>query len=129
MQTVTSNEQRAKSFTSTLIWNTYLLELIPKLNRAVGLLSKIRHYTPKSLLRTIYYSLFNLPPFDICLSDLGTVKNRIFNKIQKLQDKAVRVINFLPNTAPVSEIYKTSKILNLCGLHLIAKCFTSEKLF
>ena len=42
----------------TLTWNTYLLKLIPKLNRAVGLLSKIRH-TPKPLLRTIYYSLFN----------------------------------------------------------------------
>ena len=41
--------------TNTLTWNTYLLERILKLNRAVGLL---RHYTPKSLLRTINYSLF-----------------------------------------------------------------------
>ena len=40
-----------------LTWNTYLLEFIPNLNRAVGLLSKIRHYTPKSLLRTILFSL------------------------------------------------------------------------
>ena len=39
--------------TPKLTWNTYLLELIPKLNRAVGLLSKIRHYAPKPLLRTI----------------------------------------------------------------------------
>ena len=41
--------------------NTYLLEFIPKLNQAVGLLSKIRHYTPKSLLRTIYYILSLTP--------------------------------------------------------------------
>ena len=29
----------------------------------------------------------------------------------KLQDEALRIINFLPNTALVSEICKTSKIL------------------
>ena len=30
-----------------------------KQSRAIGLLSRIRHYTPKSLLKTIYFSLFN----------------------------------------------------------------------
>ena len=33
--------------------------LLTMLNRAIGLLSKIRHSTPKSLLKTIYFSLFN----------------------------------------------------------------------
>ena len=33
--------------------------LIPKLSRAVGLLSKIWYHTPKHLLRTIYFSIFN----------------------------------------------------------------------
>ena len=98
--------------TQTLTWNTYLLELIPNLNRAVGLLSKIRHYTPKSLLRTIYYSLFNSHLIYACQT-WGQSKTELFNKIQKLQDKALRIINFIPNTASVSEIYKTSKILKL----------------
>ena len=96
--------------TITLTWNTYLLELIPNLNRAVGLLSKIRHYTPKSVLRTIYYSNSHL--MHACQT-WGQSKTELFNKIQKLQDKALRIINFPPNTAPVSEIYKTSKILKL----------------
>ena len=43
----------------------------------------------------------------------GQSKTEPFNKIQKLEDKALCMINFLPNTAPVSEIYKTSKILKL----------------
>ena len=64
---------------------------------------------------------------------LGQSKTELFNKIQNLQDKALRIINSLPNTAPVSEIYKILKawqILKLSGyLHLIAKCFTNEKLF
>ena len=43
----------------------------------------------------------------------GQSKTELFSKIQKLQDKALCIIKFLPNTAPVSEIYKTSKILKL----------------
>ena len=39
----------------------------------------------------------------------GQSKTGLFNKIEKLQDKALRIINFLPNTALVSEIYKTPK--------------------
>ena len=39
-----------------LEWEQHLNTLIPKLNRALGLLAKIRHYVPKSLLKTIYFS-------------------------------------------------------------------------
>ena len=38
----------------SLLWDTHLTVLLFKLNRAVGLLAKIRHYTPKLLLKTIY---------------------------------------------------------------------------
>ena len=114
--------------THTLTWNTYLLELIPKLNRAVRLLSTIRHYTPKPLLRTIYYSPFNSHMIYLCQT-WGQSKTGLFNKIEKLQDKALRIINFQPNTTPVSEIYKTPKNSKTVWLHLISKCFTREKLF
>ena len=38
-----------------LQWQTYIDSLITKLSTAVGLLSKIRYYVPKYLLRTIYF--------------------------------------------------------------------------
>ena len=95
--------------TNTLTWNTYLLERILKLNRAVGLL---RHYTPKSLLRTINYSLFKSHLTYACQA-WGQSETELFDKTKEHQDKALRIINFLPNTARVSEIYKTSKILKL----------------
>ena len=115
----------------TLTWNTYLFELIPKINWAVGLLSKIRHYTPKSLLRTIYYPLFNSHLIYACQT-WGQSKTELFNKIQKLQDKALRIINFLPNTASVSEIYKTLKFLKLSDYMslqnalLVKNCFKKQ---
>ena len=33
----------------------------------------------------------------------------LFNKIQTLQDKALRIINFLPTTVPAREIYSDLK--------------------
>ena len=42
-----------------LDWNVHTKNVIPKLNRAIDILSKIRHYVPKFLLKTIYYSLLN----------------------------------------------------------------------
>ena len=53
---------------------------------------------------------------------LGDNPKQNFKKIQKLQDKALRIVNFLPNTAPVSEIYKTSKIIKL------SDCISLQKL-
>ena len=46
-------------FQDTLEWDIHLNVIIKKLQRAIGLLSKIRYYVPKWLLRTIYFSLFN----------------------------------------------------------------------
>ena len=115
----------------TLTWNTYLFEITPKINWAVGLLSKIRHYISKSLLRTIYYPLFNCHLMYACQT-WGQSKTELFNKIQKLQDKALRIINFLPNTASVSEIYKTSKFLKLSDYMslqnalLVKNCFKKQ---
>ena len=43
-----------------LEWKGYINCLLIKLSRAAGLLSKIQHYVPKFLLRTIYFSMFNL---------------------------------------------------------------------
>ena len=43
----------------SLTWDTHLTNIIPKFNEAVDSPPKICHYTPKSLLKTIYYSLFD----------------------------------------------------------------------
>ena len=88
----------------SLSWDTLLNTLIPKLNRAIGLLAKIRHYTPKYLLKTIYihYSLFN--SHLIYAGQIwGQSKSDHFRKLAELQDKALRIINFLPDTAPLKE--------------------------
>ena len=95
-----------------LSWDTHLNTLILKLNRAIGLLAKIRHYTPKYLLKTIYYSLFN--SHLIYASQIwGQSKSDHFRKLVKLQEKALRIINFLPDATPLRDIYMNLKVLKL----------------
>ena len=82
--------------------------LMTKLSTAVGLLSKIRYYVPKYLLRTIYFSIFNSHLIYTC-QVWGQNEAKI-QQISELQDKALR-INFKPKNYPVSELYKSNEIL------------------
>ena len=92
-----------------------------KLNIAIGLLSKIRHYAPKSILKTIYFSLFNSHLIYAC-----QIWRQLFQEIEKLQDKAIHVISFLPKGAIVKETYSTLKILKIRDFISLEKCAPGE---
>ena len=67
--------------------NIHLNALNLKLNKAIGLLCKIRHYVPKFLLKTLYFTIFHSHLIYACQiwgQNINTV-----NKIQALPDKAV----------------------------------------
>ena len=71
-----------------LHWNKYLLNLGKKLSRSIGLLSKIRHYVPKHLLRTIYFSIFNSHLIYACEIWGQSQNSQQFKKLLKLQKKS-----------------------------------------
>ena len=87
--------------------------LIPNFNMAIGLLFKVRHYMPKFLLKTIYYSFFN--SHLIYASQIwGQIKTKLFQEVMKLQNKALRIINFLPfNSSNINKTYNDLKVLKL----------------
>ena len=100
------------SFQDDLTWDNHHQLITKKLQRAIGILSKIRHYVPKWLLRTIYFSLFNSHLIYGC--EVWRQKNTaLFRKIQELQDKTIRIINFKPDEFNVNELYKSDKILKI----------------
>ena len=96
----------------TLDWDTHLNVIIKKLQRAIGLLSKVRHYVPKWLLRTIYFSLFNSHLIYGC-KVWGQRETQLFRNIQELQDKAIRIINFKFDDYEVNSRYHENKILKI----------------
>ena len=91
-----------------------------KLNRAIRILSKIRHYVPKFLLNKLYYTMFHSHLISSC--QIWGQNNAILRKLEPLQNKALRIINFKNNEYNVNELYKTNKILNIADYIKLLNC-------
>ena len=95
-----------------LDWNLHINSLKCKVNRAIGILSKIRHYVPKFLLKT-YYTVFHSHLIYSC--QVLSQNNTILRKLEPLQNKALRIILYTikNNENNVNEPYKTNKIFKI----------------
>ena len=77
-----------------LILSSIILDIIKlKLNRASCLLSKIRHFVRAPLLRTIYFAIFD-PHLRYGCQIYGQNKNYTVENIEKIQNKAIKILNF-----------------------------------
>ena len=103
-----------------LEWQKHINTLAVKLNRAAGLLSKIQHYVPKFLLRTIYYSVFNSHLIYTC--QIWGQKESAIKKLSEIQDKAIRIINFKDKHYPANELYLDNKILKISDYIKLSNC-------
>ena len=83
-----------------------------KLNRANGLLAKIRYYVSPSLLRTIYFAVFESHLRYGC-QIWGQTSNQKRTNLETIQNKSIRIIHFKDPQASSSPIYKESKIMKL----------------
>ena len=108
-----------------LHWNSHLMKLRKKLSRSIGLLSKVRYYVPKHLLRTIYHLIFNSHLIYACEIWGQNQTNYYFKKLLHLLEKALRIIDFKPQTSPSDCIFKENKILKGCVCYILLVCFLS----
>ena len=110
-----------------LNWNEHIKNIIPKLSRAIGVLSKICHYVPKFLLKTIYYSIFNSHLIYAC--QVWGQNENCLKKLSSLQNKAIRIINFKQQDFPINELYYANGILKIKDyIHLINFLFVRDVL-
>ena len=103
-----------------LDWNLHINSLKCKLNRAIGILSKIQHYVPKLFLNTLYYTMFHAHLIYSC--QIWGQNNTILRKLEPLQNKALRIKNFKNNEYNVNELYKTNKILRNANYIKLLNC-------
>ena len=100
-----------------LNFKPHIFQLETKLAKAVGILSKLRHILPLSALRLLYFSLIH-PHLLYALPIWGSTFPSYFKKLQRLQNKSIRIIfNILPKTS-VSPYYYKLKILKLADLYI-----------
>ena len=85
------------------------------------------------LLKTLYYSQFNSHLIYGC-QVWGQYQGTEFKKIETLQEKAIRIIKFLPNNAPVSKemhklrILKLKDFITLQNVLFVYDCLEEERM-
>ena len=94
-----------------LLWHQQEQDMRSRLNRAAGMLCKIRHYVNFDTLKMIYHGIFS----SILMygSLIWGQHNRIVNRLQIIQNKAIRYMTFKSRRTPVIPLFKESGILNL----------------
>ena len=74
------------------LFKDHISFLSQKLNKANGILAKLRHHLPSDILKTICYSLFDIHLRYACQL-WGQSNSDILVMVQRAQNKAVRIYN------------------------------------
>ena len=98
-----------------LRWNHYINELTKKINRAIGMIYKIRYDCTKSVLHSLYFSLFH-SHLSYGLSVWGTSNDGYLSKLALQQKKVIRAITFSAFYAHTSPLFKSLNILKIKDL-------------
>jgi len=93
-----------------LLWDHEIHNLAAKLSRSVGFLSKLRHFLDYKTLISIYYALFD-SHIIYRLQCFGYINQTSFEKIDKLQKKALKIIHFKSITESTRPLFINSRIL------------------
>ena len=101
-----------------LKWTNQIDAINLKLSKGNGLLAKIRHFVPNSVIRTLYFSFIN-PHTDYNLLNWGMASPTSLESIAKNIKKAVRIISFEDYHSPSIPLFKKLNILPLvCSIKL-----------
>lgn len=116
------------SIDNNITWKSHIQNVVKSIAPKVGIISRIRHYLPKSALILIYNSLI-LPHLSYCIEIWGNTYTSYLNPLYVLQKKIVRLINFENYRAPTSPLFKKLEILPIHKLCKYNTCvFTFDLL-
>lgn len=97
---------------SNLTWTSQIKYVHQKLTKGLGLLAKLRHYVPKSLLLNLF-NAFIQPHINYGLLAWGSACKTQLKPIADSLKKAVRIISFKNKREPSLPLLKSLKILSL----------------
>ena len=104
-----------------LTFKEYMVQSRQKLNRTNGLLAKLRHQVSSSLLKAIYFALFD-SHLRYAAQVWGQGSNNVVDMIKRTQNKARRIISFKDNRS-FRSLYANHRILKLQkSLHCTIAC-------
>ena len=75
----------------TLTWDEQVTLITKNVNKGLNVLRRLRDFFHIKILTTVYQTLVQ-PYFDYCSQVWGGLGNNLCNKLQRLQNRAVRII-------------------------------------
>ena len=95
---------------SQLNFSYHINSISNKLGRAIGMLSKICHYVTKDTLHSIYFGIFS--SVFIYGWQIWGLRSNHFIRLERLQNKAIKIINFANFYDPILPLSDNIKLLN-----------------
>ena len=89
-----------------LDWHSHIEKLTKKIASGIGAIKRVRHLIPGPTLQHIYQALIK-PHFDYCDIVWGGCGSTLKIKLQKLQNRAARVLTFSDYDANATELFET----------------------
>ena len=93
-----------------LNWKQHINEVKLRLSKGCAILSKIRNFVPKTILRSLYFAFIESNA-NYCLLNWGTAAKSNLNSIEISLKKAIRIISFRECTYHANTLFKELKIL------------------
>ena len=104
-----------------LLFKDHISTLKQKLNRANGILDKLRHHLPSDILITVYFSLFDTH-LRYAYQVWGQGSSEILVMVERAQNKALRIKNFKEERHPSQPLLIEAKISNLTNIITLNNC-------
>ena len=95
-----------------LSWDHHVNGLNNKLSRANGIISKPRHYAPKSVVLSVYHVIFYSHMIYVYGCSVWSLTTKInLDLVSILQKKCMRLINFAPYNSPTMILFADNGML------------------
>ena len=101
---------------SNLTWKHHISYIASKISKSIGIICKLRHFTPFSTLLNIYQSLI-FPYLSHGLVAWGQAAKSHMEKILVLQKRVLRLMNFAKFSSHAVPYFVSSKVLPIYLLY------------
>lgn len=106
-----------------LRWDHHISNFKKSLSKTCGIAYKLRHFVPLSVLKIIYFSLFQ-SKIQYSVLNWGRATPTLLSPIQVMQNKYIKASLFLPQQTATNSLYEKFNVLKLSDIiKLECACF------
>jgi len=110
-------------------WKTHVESVCKKISSALGLIKRIRNFVPLYTLLNIFnaFNCLEKPQFDYCSLVWGCCSTSPTEKLQKLQNRAARILLSAPDDSSTTDLFRRLNWKNLRNQRLFTKAIMMFK--